>query len=294
MLILLTIFQYLIQAVVDLTDKFLISTRKIQPESYVFYTVVMGLLLLLAWPWFYVALPAQAVFMNLLSGAMFSVALYVFFKALSQGEASRVVPYIFALVPVFDIIISKITGRGQLTLPEVAAMFLLIPGAMLVSFRGGATWTQHVALKTVSALLFSSYYAMWQYAAQSGPFLNNLTWDRVGAASILILALLIPTFRKKVFTHTYIRQKRSTAGLFLVKQVLGGANFVLLSFLFAFGKISIVNALQGFRYVFLLFLGMIITKHRGHLLEEEGGRKALVQKSIGIILIFIGTVILFI
>ena len=58
--------------------------------------------------------------------------------------------------------------------------------------------------------------------------------------------------------------------------------------------LSVVNALQGFRYVFLLFLGMIITKHRGHLLEEEGGHKALVQKSIGIILIFIGTVILFI
>lgn len=294
MIVLLTIFQYLIQAVVDLADKFLISSRKIRPESYLFYTVIMGLLMVLAWPWVFTPLPAREVFFNLASGAMFSVALYVFYKALAVGDASRVVPYIFALVPVFDILISNITGRGQLSLTEVSAMFLLIPGAMLVSMRKGKDWAGHVALRTFSALLFSCYYSLWQYAAQGGPFLNNLIWDRIGAAGVILLALAVPIFRKRVFSHTYVKQKNNTAGLFIFKQILGGANFVLLSFLFAVGKISVINSLQGFRYVYLLFLGAVLTKKRGHLLSDEYDRRAFWQKSFGILLVFIGTLILFI
>ena len=182
----------------------------------------------------------------------------------------------------------------QLSLTEVSAMFLLIPGAMLVSMRKGKDWAGHVALKTFSALLFSCYYSLWQYAAQGGPFLNNLIWDRIGAAGVILLALAVPIFRKRVFSHTYVKQKNNTAGLFIFKQILGGANFVLLSFLFAVGKISVINSLQGFRYVFLLFLGAVLTKKRGHLLSEEYDRRAFWQKSFGILLVFIGTVILFI
>src|ERR1700733_10327190 len=138
MIILLTIFQYLIQAVVDLMDKFLITARKLEPVKYTFYTVVTGLVLLVAWPWFYYNLPAKDILLCLLSGAAFSLAMYVFFKALAQGEVSRVVPFVFGLVPVFDILISILTGRDILRVNEVAAMFLLIPGALLVSHQEGS------------------------------------------------------------------------------------------------------------------------------------------------------------
>lgn len=294
MIIFFIIFQYLIQATVDLMDKFLISARKIEPVSYTFYTVVTGLVLLVLWPWTFAALPSKFIFLNLFSGAFFSLAIYVFFVALSEGEVSRVIPYIFGLVPVFDILLGLITGRNILTPNELMAMCVLVPGALLVSHQEGSFWGKHVAWKTLSAFLFSCYYALWQYGSQLGPVINNLIWNRIGAAVVLVVLLALPVFREKVFTTEKVKNKASTSFLFLFKQVLGGANFIFLSFLFVLGKISVINGLQGFRYVFLLLFSLVISKKRAHLLEEDHNRIAILQKSFGIGLIFLGAALLFI
>jgi uncharacterized membrane protein len=294
MLIFLTIFQYLVQALVDLMDKFLITARKIEPISYTFYTVVTGLVLLIAWPFTYFHISAHFIGLDLLSGAVFSLAMFVFFKALSQGEASRVIPYVFGLVPVFDILISYFTGKNVLVIHEVVAVCLLIPGALLISYQKTKNWAAHLGLKTLSAFLFSAYYAVWQTAAQSGPVLNNLMWNRIGAAAVLLLPLLIPAFRKKVFAHREVKHKKSTSVIFLFKQVLGGINFIFLSFLYTIGTISIINSLQGFRYIFLLIVSSFLSKKRQHLINEEVNTKTLWQKSFGVALVFAGVIFLFI
>jgi uncharacterized membrane protein len=293
MIILLTIFQYLIQAVVDLMDKFLITARKVEPVKYTFYTVVTGAILLVLWPWNYAAIPGKFIFLDLLSGAVFALAMYVFFKALAQGEVSRVIPFVFGLVPVFDILISLLTGRNVLRINEVSAILLLVPGALLVSHQKGDFWLKHVGLKTLSAFLFSAYYALWQYGAQTGPVLNNLIWNRLGAALALLVLLVFAGFRKKVFAVDEVKNKGGTSALFLFKQILGGANFIFLSFLFVLGKISVINSLQGFRYVFLLFLSMSLTKRRGHMINEHSDKRIATQKICGVALIFLGTIFLF-
>lgn len=294
MILVFIIFQYLIQAVVDLTDKFLISTRKIEPVNYTFYTVATGLILLIAWPFSYAHIPNIFIIWNLASGILFSLAMYVFFRALAQGEASRVVPFVFALVPIFDVIISIFTGKNLLTITEFSAIFLLVPGALLVSYEKGKIWGKHVLLKACSAFLFSSYYALWQYSSQMGPVLNNLMWNRLGAAIILILLLIVPSYRAKVFSFKNVQNKKSTSALFLFKQVLGGLNFIFLSFLIALGNISIINSLQGVRYVFVLILSFILSKTRNHLIAETHNKTIIMQKTFGIIFIFIGTLLLFI
>jgi uncharacterized membrane protein len=275
-------------------DKFLISVRKIEPVSYTFWTVVMGALILVFWPWTFSHIGPRFILLDILSGVAITVAMYVFFVALSQGEVSRVVPFVYGIVPVFDILIGLVFHRNALRINEAAALFLLIPGALLVSHQQGSFWGKHVKLKILAAFLFSAYFALWQYAAQTGTVLNNLMWNRLGAAGILIILLVFPAFRRKVFHTKQVKRKKGTAFIFLFKQALGGFNFIFLAALFTLGKISIINALQGFRYVFLLFISALLSKKRRHLHAEESHSWALTQKSFGIILIFLGTILLFI
>lgn len=293
MLIFLTIFQYLISAIVDLADKFLISTRKIHPLNYTFYTVVTGVVLCVIWPWVYVHQTIGNIGWDMLSGAIFSLAMYVFFKALSEGEVTRVITFIFALVPVFDILIGLVTGRNSLRLHEIAALCLLIPGAMLIVYKRKNFLGKHVTLKIFSAFLFSFYYSIWQFAGQHGPVLNNLLWNRVGAALALLLLLVIPVARKQIFRQEDIQKKGSTSVLFLLKQLVGGLNFVLLSYLFVIGKISIVSSLQGFRYVFIFLISLVLTKKYAFVLKEETDKHIIKQKWAAIALIGIGTAVLF-
>ncbi len=194
-------------AVVDLFDKFLISKRKIQPLSYAFYTVVTGALLLAIWPWVYNPLPGKFIFFNLLSGAFFGLVMYVYYKVLSHGEVSRVVPLIFGLVPVFDVLLSFATGRSALTTTELGAMALLIPGALLIGYHSGKDYQKILGLALLSAFLYSAYNFLWQYGAQVGSSLNNLMWNRLGAAGVLIILLVIPKFRRAALVTEHVEKK---------------------------------------------------------------------------------------
>ena len=293
MIILLTIFQYFVQAVLDVFDKFLISKRKIEPLSYTFYTIVTGLFIVLAWPWFFAHIPAYYLMLSLLSGALFSLALFVYYLAVSESEISRVVIFVFGLVPLFDILIEAAIGKNVLTVHEGAAMFLLIPGALLIGYRDHKAWTRHVGLKLLAAFLMAGYFVLWNAASHGQPVMNNLMWNRIGGALVLVAPLVIPAYRKKIFSVKKVKQKKSTAIVFLFKQALGGANFIFLSVLLAVGNVVVVNSLQGFRYVFLFFAAFLLSHYHRHVLDEEIHHKVIKQKIIATALIFVGTVILF-
>lgn len=314
-------------AVVDLFDKFLISKRKIQPLAYTFYTVVTGILLLLAWPWTYHALPAKFIFLNLLSGAYFGLAMFVFYKVLSRGEVSRVVPFVFGLVPVFDVLISLITGKSFLTPVELTAMALLIPGALLIAYRPGQYLRKYLGLTILSAFLNSSYNFLWQYGAQFGPSLNNLMWNRLGAAGAMLLLLLLPAARKRIFTKVkdvnqpskasklknnieenntalprkllawlkfkLVPQKKLTGFLFALKQIIGGLNFIFISYFLTIGKVPIVDGLAGFRYLFLFIFTLLLSFKFRYILDEEANSRAVKFKFAALSLIFLGTIVLF-
>lgn len=280
-------------AVVDILDKFLLSKRKIQPLSYAFFTVVMGAVLLVVWPWVYEALPAKFIWLNLLSGAYFALMMYVYFKALSFGEVSRVVPVVFGLVPVFDLLIAFFVRNHHLLAYELAAMSLLIPGALLMAYYPGKKFFGHFGLKVLAAFLISSYNWFWQYGAQVGGSLNNLMWNRIGAALALALLLAVPLARKNIFKTKDLPKKRHTGWLFIAKQFLGGINFVILSYFLATGKIPIVDGLSGFRYAFLFLFALYLSLHHRHVLDEQIDRHLIKLKFSALVLMFFGTIFLF-
>ncbi len=292
MISLLAILHYFFAAVVDGLDKFLMSKRKIQPASYTFWSIVTGLGILVAWPWVFERISLGSIVLDLLSGVLFSLALYVFLKALSEGEVSRVIPFVFGLVPVFDLLIAKVIGQNPLLAKEISAMFLLVPGALIISYRPHF-WGKHALLKVFSAFLWSANFALWQFVAEHGNTFNHFMYNRLGAALVLVVLLVIPAYKQAVFKRDPESKKKGTVWLFLFKQALGGANMIFFSWLIVAGKIPLINSLQGFRYVFLFIGALFLSKRMKHLLEEGVSHKVLIQKICGLILIVLGTLILF-
>ncbi|MDE2311851.1 MAG: EamA family transporter [Patescibacteria group bacterium] len=280
-------------AAVDVMDKFLISKRQVRPLQYAFYTVVTGGAILLVWPWVFQHLPPRFIALDLLSGAYYGLVMYVYFKILSHGEVSRVVPFVFGLVPIFDIFISLLTNRSVLTVQELAAMSLLIPGALLIAYKPGKYLHKYLGLTLLSAFLYSSYNFLWQYGAQHGPVLNNLMWNRLGAAGAMALLLLIPAARKNIAKTDHVKHKAHTGFLFLFKQGLGGLNFILLSYFLAVSKVPIVDGLSAFRYLFLFVAALYLGFNHRHILDEAGSKHEIRLKLAALVLIFGGTTVLF-
>jgi uncharacterized membrane protein len=300
MILILTIIHYLVAAFVDVFDKFLLEKRKIEPVQYTFYTMVTGTVILAMWPFVYERLNASVITLSLFSGAFLSLTFYCFYLSLQEGEISRVVPFVFGLVPLFDVVISWASGVNPLTVSEFSALCVLVPGAFLLAHHKGRWLPRHVLFKVVTALFFSIYYALWQYAGNMAEAFGGdkaltgaLMWNRVGAAGLLIVLLAFPYVRKKVFSTKAILNKKSTSFLFIFKQLIGGANFIFFSWLLTKGKNPVINGLQGFRYAFLILIALFLTRKFKHVLAEETDKRTLFEKAAGIVLIFIGTLILF-
>jgi uncharacterized membrane protein len=293
MITFLIILQYLVASVVDVFDKFLISKRKIEPFAYTFFTLALGLSYLVIWPWVYEPLPFREILVNLSSGLIFAFTLYMFFKTLSEGEVSRVIPFVFGLVPAFDMLFVWLTGRNALSMAEFSALCLLVPGALLISYRKENFSARHVGAKVLVAFLFSLDYVVWQYGNTTGNMLNHLMWDRLAAAGIVILLLAFPYFRHRAFKHSHVTNQKQTTWLFLLKQGIGGLNFIFFSWLLVVGKIPLVNSLQGFRYLFLLIFSLVLSHKYRHILDEDVNRHTIKLKFGALALIFLGTLILF-
>lgn len=81
-------------------------------------------------------------------------------------------------------------------------------------------------------------------------------------------------------------------GLFIANKTLAGFAFLMLNYAIAIGNITLVNALEGVKYIFLLLLVFIISKFRPTILQEETTFFVLLQKTIAIALIFLGILLL--
>ena len=78
------------------------------------------------------------------------------------------------------------------------------------------------------------------------------------------------------------------SGLLLLGQTLGGLSLVLqyyAVFLVKPGQVPLINALEGTRYVFLLFFVFLLGKWKPQLLKEEISREVLLPKILAILLI---------
>jgi len=164
---------------------------------------------------------------------------------------------------------------------------------LLISYRKENFSAKHVGIKILAAFLFSLDYAVWQYGNTTGNMLNHLMWDRVAAAGIVFLLLAFPYFRHRAFKHSHVPRQKQTTWLFLLKQAIGGLNFIFFSWLLVAGKIPLVNGLQGFRYLFLFVFSLVLSHKYRHILDEDVNRHTIKLKLAALTLIFLGTLILF-
>lgn len=302
--ILIAILSYLILAVVFLIDKYLLTRLIPNPKVYVFYIGVLGILILFLIPLVGFSIPEPfQVFLALLSGAVFIYSIFWFYKGLRLFEASRIVPAIGGIIPLFTFGLIYIFSFGKETLlfPESIAFVLLILGSVLIVFEKEKFINfKSLPICILAAFFFSLSFVLAKYVYMEQSFWSGYIWIRIGGFLMAICFLLFSKEVKKEIFKKRIKFPRKTAGIFISNQAMGvGAN-ILQNWAIALAPlacVAIINALQGIQYVFLLFLTVFLSlarplwaKRVG--LREEISKKLFFQKLFAILLIGVGLVIL--
>ncbi len=286
---------YFLNAVVGVIDKFLLGQRPTtKPPVYTFYIGILSIFAFILAP-FGLDWPGLSQFaMALLAGGLFLLSLLYLFETLDLDEASRVLPAIGGLTPILVLFLSFLFLDERLSLLQVLAFSLLVLGSVLITLKLGGK--KRNLVKTVKfialAILFGALsLVLIKYVYIQQGFINGFIWSRLGSFLVALLFLIWPKLRQSIFEAG--RQAKSGLSLLLVsnKTLAGGAS-LLINLAISLGSVSLVNAMQGVQYVFLLILAVILSKKFPQILEEKISGKILLQKISAILIIGLGLVIL--
>lgn len=310
---------YSINAGVYVADKFLLSKKIHSSIAYAFYVGIWSIFnfaLLIFAPW----LPSgKELLLDLSAGVLFFITLIFWYKALHQSEATRVVPVVGALVPIFSFVLSFIFLGEKFSGQEMLAFIVLIAGGILISIKqtkvylfkkviekigyiwGSITGEIHAAYRPtrrlitnsiVSALFFAIYYVLMKHIYNEQPFIGSFVWSRLGTFVAVMAVLLVPTWRQTIREHQQGASTPKNLAFFLSVRLLAAGAFIMLNWAVSLGNVAMINALQGTQFLFLIFLVFIFSVKFPKILKEELGRGVLMQKIIGVILISMGLWIL--
>lgn len=289
----LTISSYLILSVVYLIDKYLLTSSISNPKNYSFYVGILSILVLFLIPFVDFNIPEiPQILLSFVAGGFFLIGLFWFYKGLDLFEASRIVPAIGGLVPVFSfgLVYLFSWGKETLSFSEILAFIFLIFGTILITLKKGKFITlKSFKISILAALFFSLSFVLTKYVYLSQPFWSGFIWIRIGTFLTALSFLVV--FGKDVLSLHKHKKSFKTTVIFLLNQVLGASSSVLQNFaifLAPLSFIALINALQGTQYVFLLIFAVFLSLKFPNILKEEVSKEILLRKIAAIFFIIIG------
>ncbi len=315
MWLLISISAYFINAGVYVADKFLLSKKIHSSIAYAFYVgvwSVFNVFLLFFAPW---TPSLRELTLDLLAGFLFLITLVFWYKALHQSEASRVVPIVGALVPIFSFILSFVFLGEFLSQQQFIAFIILIAGGVLISIKqtkvylyqkvitrvremagqifgevpSGAQPTSRLIVNSVvAAIFFACYYVLMKYIYTYQPFIGSFVWSRLGSFVGVIFMLFVPEWRKLIIDQQKGAKTPKNLLFFFIVRLLAAGAFIMLNYAISLGNVAIVSALQGVQYLFLFIIILIISTRFPKVLHEQLGGGVFLQKLIGTVMVTLG------
>jgi len=297
----IAILSYFFFALVSLIDRYMLVGPLRNPKVYAFYVSIWGLLTLVFVPFGLATSNPDEIVFALLSGMWRTFALFLFYRAASKIEISRVVPAVGGFLPVFTFIIVQI-GFGQkepVSLLQILSLGLLILGSVLISskkFGFRSLLRKDIKYPILAAAAFAiGFYLIKQVFIQQS-FISGLIWSGVGGGLGALLFLLFPKTRKTIFLKKPILKKQTFSPL-MVGYFFGGIASLLQNysvFLVKEGQLAFINALEGTKYVFLFFFTLFLSWKFPQFFKEDISKKAIIQKVLSIFILGAGLFLFFV
>ncbi len=309
--IFLAVAAQFISAGVALVDKYIVTSDKAMPRPFVyaFYsTILAGLWVViflfgaLPIPFFQslhipslrnIEIPTLGViFLSLASAYLFFGALVSFYGALKEADASDVVPVVGAVSAIGSFVLSYIFFEARLTPNFVIGLLLLSLGTFLVSHL---RFRAKTALLSIHAgIFFALHYVLIKELFNITSFDDGFFWSRVAFFVVALSMLLIPGYFSKIHAQTKHTTRRGGL-LVLGNKFLAGISSILILKATAAGSVSVVQALGGLQFIFILLFTLFL----GHKTPVECGEdlmcnEDIYHKATFIGIITIGFVVLFV
>ena len=235
-------------------------------------------------------------FLLLLIGGIKIAWIILYLFTLEIEDISSVVPW-FMTIPIFGYILGYLFLGETLSITQQLGSLVTLLGVFLISIdfsKGKKQVKWRPALYMLSAcLLVSISGIIFKYVTAGGDFWVSSFWEYLGLGLIgVLIYLFVPKYRDefmqmnkaggvKIFTLNTVSEVFATVGDFLT-------NFALL-----LAPVAMVYLVGSFQPAIVLFLTLLTTKFFPSIVKENLERNILFPKILAIVIITIGSAIVF-
>jgi drug/metabolite transporter (DMT)-like permease len=287
--ILLTLFAAFVWAIADIICKHVVSDELKDP---VLSAVIGGMVIFIIFGAVYFlfgnsGIPSSnIIIIAIFSGVFYSIAILLFYKTLMHEEVSRVIP-MTKTEPLFVLLLATIFLGEVFTPLKYIGIFLLVSGAILISFKKlgqfkirGALW-----MALITAMAYATRTVLFKYANTFAETTSLLLWVAIGglSASLVLFAFHHPRILKKF--------KRGIEHLVLVG-CLTAAGFLIFVMAMSQAPVSLVSSLVCVQLLFVFIIASMFTKIKPEIVREELKESTIILKIIAIVIIIAGAVLI--
>lgn len=233
----------------------------------------------------------------LVNGIFAGIALWLYLLALSEDEASIVVVF-YQLIPVFGYVLGYFLLGEILTQKQLIAMALIILGAAVISFEIDQEnkfklRKKTAILMTLASLVYALDSVLFKLVAIKENFWTSLFWEYVALGFMGIVLLAVSSYRKDFVNMI----KTNSIGIFslniLNEIIYIGGNF-LFAYSYLLAPVALVLLVNSYQPLLVLLIGIFLTIFLPKLGTENIQIKHITQKICAVIIVGIGTYLLFI
>ncbi|MDH4330376.1 MAG: DMT family transporter [Candidatus Moranbacteria bacterium] len=278
-----SLLAYFLLAVSSVLDKALLKRRIPNPSVFSFYVSILGVVAFVLAPFGLKWIGFSLLSMSIFSGALFTYAMLFMFMAVRKNEVSRVTPLVISAIQIVTFLIAIIFSVEILNFQKIAGVALLFFGGFFISFDlpiKSLKIFSGFKFAVLGGFLFALAYSLFGYIYrdENAGFVSGFIWTRVGLLIGGASLLIVPSFRKEIFSTLRAgskkkkknrKGKKSTIFLFFVNKASSSIASVLMNYAFSIGSVAYVQAMASAQFVFVLLLASIASMRRPDIFEEK-------------------------
>lgn len=220
------------------------------------------------------------------------VAVLLYFYALQKDEATYVVPF-YQTIPVFAFIIGYFVLGEKISIIQGLASVIIISGALVLSFElgiGKIRFKKEVVFLMLGAsLLYAINSVVFKLIAVQEGFWTSTFWGLIGKIFLgLVFMAFIPKYRMQ-FLSMIKENKVAVLSLNSLSETCFIVGEAVMQYATLLAPVALVLLVNSFQPLFVFIIGIVFTLLFPKVGRESLSKRSLIQKSVGIGLIIIGS-----
>jgi len=233
--------------------------------------------------------------MMVANGVLYIVGLLPYLYALQRDETSIIVP-LFQTTAIFSYLLGLIFLDEQLSIRQLAAVLLLVGGAVIISLERKWQLVQFKAdvfwLMLLAALLNAFNWFVFKYVAIQDDFWATSFWEYAGfLLTALFILLAVPPYRRD-FVVAMRHGGRQMIGLSALNELIGIGAKTATNIASLLAPLALVSSINGLQPLFTFIYGIVLTYYLPRYGSERLSRGIVMQKTTALVLIIAGTTLL--